>query len=111
MKFLAYLIAGYLCFVSCGNRQTTGAGSGPDAMTLTDDSLLSLVQRQTFRYFWEGAEPISGMARERIHIDGEYPQNDRDVVTIGGSGFGVMALLVGMERGFISKEDGASRLH
>lgn len=111
MKFLVYLIAGYLCFVTCGSRQTTGTGGKPDTVALTDDSLLSLVQRQTFRYFWEGAEPTSGMARERIHVDGEYPQNDRDVVTIGGSGFGVMALLVGMERGFISKKEGASRLH
>lgn len=110
MKFLVYLIAAYL-FVSCGSRQTAGIDSQREQTALTDDSLLSLVQRQTFRYFWEGAEPISGMARERIHIDGKYPQNDRDVVTVGGSGFGVMTLLVGMERGFISKKEGASRLH
>lgn len=77
--------------------------------TLTDDSLLTLVQQQTFRYFWDGAEPVSGLARERIHIDGEYPQNDREVVTIGGSGFGLMALLVGMERGFITRGEGVER--
>lgn len=77
---------------------------------LDDDSLLTLVQQQTFQYFWDGAEPNSGMARERIHIDGEYPQNDQDVVTIGGSGFGVMAILVGIERGFIAREAGVERL-
>ncbi len=78
--------------------------------TITDDSLLNLVQYQTFQYFWEGAEPISGMARERIHLDNLYPQNDQIVVTIGGSGFGLMAILVGIERGFITREQGFNRL-
>ncbi len=77
---------------------------------LSDDSLLTVIQKHTFNYFWEGAEPVSGMARERIHMDGHYPQNDADVVTAGGSGFGLMAILVGMERGFISKAQGAERL-
>ena len=75
-----------------------------------EDSLLNLVQYQTFQYFWDGAEPSSGMARERIHLDNVYPQDDRDVVTLGGSGFGVMAILVGVERGFISREQALQRL-
>ena len=74
-----------------------------------NDSLLDVVQRQTFEYFWEGAEPTSGLARERIHLDSIYPSNDQNVITIGGSGFGVMAILVGVERGFISKEDAIKR--
>ncbi|EMR03017.1 glucoamylase family protein [Cesiribacter andamanensis] len=78
--------------------------------SLSDDSLFSLVQERTFQYFWKGAEPVSGLARERIHIDGEYPQNDQNVITSGGSGFGLMALVVGMERGFISRQEGIARL-
>src|SRR5690606_28185167 len=74
------------------------------------DSLLTLVQKQTFQYFWDGAEPNSGLARERIHIDGEYPQNDEDVVTIGGSGFGLMAILVGIHNNFITPEQGEERI-
>jgi hypothetical protein len=77
---------------------------------ITDDSLLTLVQYRTFQYFWEGAEPVSGMARERIHIDGVYPENDMNVVTTGGTGFGVMVILVAIERGFISREDGYKHL-
>jgi hypothetical protein len=77
---------------------------------ITDDSLLTLVQYRTFQYFWEGAEPVSGMARERIHIDGVYPENDMNVVTTGGTGFGVMVILVGIERGFIPREDGYKQL-
>ena len=67
--------------------------------SLSDEELLDLVQNRTFQYFWEGAEPNSGMARERIHMDGVYPENDQNVVTIGGTGFGLMAILVGIERG------------
>ncbi|UOY05852.1 beta-glucosidase [Muricauda sp. SCSIO 64092] len=77
--------------------------------SLSDEELMDLVQKETFNYFWEGAEPISGMARERIHMDGIYPSNDRDVVTTGGSGFGLMAILVGIERGFISREEALER--
>ena len=95
-------------FSGCGPNRSQNTEVA-DKGSLSDDSLLTLVQHQTFQYFWEGAEPVSGLARERIHIDGEYPQNDRDVVTIGGSGFGLMSLLVGMERGFITREEGIGR--
>ncbi len=67
------------------------------------------VQRTTFQYFWDGAEPNSGLARERFHVDNIYPQNDKHVVTSGGGGFGVMAILVGIERGFITKQKGIER--
>jgi hypothetical protein len=69
---------------------------------ITDDELLTLVQRQTFKFFYDYAHPVSGMARERY--------NSGDIVTSGGSGFGVMALIVGMERGFISRQEGITRL-
>lgn len=74
------------------------------------DPLFCEVQQSTFQYFWQGAEPNSGLARERIHCDGIYPDHDQDVVTIGGSGFGVMALLVGAERGFITRVECVARL-
>ncbi|AWW33242.1 beta-glucosidase [Echinicola strongylocentroti] len=76
---------------------------------LTDEQLIDMVQYYTFRYFWEGAEPNSGMARERIHIDGDYPQNDQNVVTTGGTGFGIYGLLAGIDRGWITREEGAER--
>jgi hypothetical protein len=74
------------------------------SLSKEEEALLDTLQRQTFGYFWEGSEPHSGMACERIHMDGIYPQNDQTVVTLGGSGFGVMAILVGVERGFITRE-------
>ncbi|GAA3515051.1 glucoamylase family protein [Aquimarina addita] len=76
---------------------------------LTDEELLDLVQKQTFQYFWEGGEANSGMARERIHLDNEYPSNDLNNVTTGGTGFGLMAILVGVERGFITRSQAFER--
>ncbi len=49
------------------------------------------------------------MARERFHVDGVYPENDLNVVTTGGTGFGLMAILAGIERGFITREEGLER--
>lgn len=69
---------------------------------ITDDQLLTLVQEQTFKYFWDFAHPVSGLARER--------NTSGDVVTTGGSGFGVMAIIAGIERGFITRQEGIDRL-
>jgi len=77
---------------------------------LSDSALLNVVERQTFRYFWEGAEPKSGMARERINMDDIYPENDKNIVTSGGSGFGIMALIVGIDRKFITRKEGVDRM-
>ncbi len=94
-------------FTSCDNEQRGNATS--ETSMISDDSLLTLVQYQTFNYFWENAETNSGLAPERTHMDGIYPQNDASVVTSGGSGFGLMAILVGIERGFISRNEALQR--
>jgi hypothetical protein len=96
-------------FSSCKNRSAGTIKNVASLNQISDDSLLTLVEFRTFRYFWEGAEPVSGMARERFHIDGVYPENDFNIITTGGSGFGAMAILVGIERGFITREEGLKR--
>jgi hypothetical protein len=68
----------------------------------SDDELLDMVQQYTFRYFWDFADPASGMARER--------NTSGNTVTSGGSGFGIMALLVGIERGFVTRDQGVARM-
>ncbi|WP_215222819.1 glucoamylase family protein [Echinicola shivajiensis] len=77
----------------------------------TDEELLDMVEFYTFRYFWEGAEPMSGMGPERIHIDGEYPQNDQSVVTTGGTGFGIFGIIAAIDRGWINREEGLNRFN
>ena len=96
-------------FSGCNSKNKKPVETVQKAEISLEDSLLNLVQYQTFQYFWDGAEPVSGMARERIHMDNIYPQNDQNVVTLGGSGFGVMAILVGIERGFITRGQALER--
>lgn len=93
---------------SCNSA--TVSDKNKKSISITDDSLMTLVQHSTFRYFWDGAEPVSGMARERIHMDGEYPEDDSNIVTSGGTGFGIMAIICGIERGFVSRADGFERI-
>ena len=68
---------------------------------------LDRVQRGAVEYFWSGAEVHSGLARERIHLD--EPEKDATVVTIGGTGFGIQALIAGIERGWIEPDAGLER--
>ena len=77
---------------------------------LSDQTLMDTIEHRTFRYFWEGAEPCSGLAPERYHTDGVYPQQDAHIITSGGSGFGLMALIAGIERGYITRQEGLNRL-
>ena len=70
---------------------------------MSDDGLLTMLQEACFRYYWEGAHPIAGTTLENI------PGDDRLVAT-GASGFGIMALIVGVHRGFITREQGLDRL-
>ena len=90
-------------------QKKTVAGIKPDLSikkNLTDDQLLDLVQKQTFRYFWDFGHPVSGMARERSNRSFDYGD---EVVTTGGTGFGVMAMIVASERKFITREQAAER--
>ena len=77
---------------------------------LTDEELLDMVESTHLDYMWTGAEPASGMAYERIHLDGNYDGMDPSIVTTGGTGFGIAGILVGMERGWITRQDGVARL-
>jgi len=75
----------------------------PKFPIISDDSLLTLVQRKTFDYFWSYAHPVSGLARERL--------NSGETVTSGGSGFGIMGIPVAIERGFITRAQGLERMN
>jgi len=82
---------------------STGIDSSRKFPAISDDALLTKVQQQTFRYFWDFAHPVSGMARERSN-------GDDNLVTAGGSGFGIMAIVTGIHRGFITRQQGLERM-
>ncbi|KEO74686.1 glucoamylase family protein [Anditalea andensis] len=79
----------------------TRLDDSPKFPVIAEEELLTKVQQQTFRYFWDFAHEHSGMARER--------NTSGSLVTVGGSGFGVMAIIVGIERGFITRQQGVER--
>lgn len=70
---------------------------------MSDDELLTMVQEACFRYYWEAAHPNACMAIEIL-------PGDKNLVALGSSGFGIMAIVVGVERGFITREQGVERL-
>lgn len=85
------------------SRFVTAVDPTPKFPTISDDSLLTLVQKKTFDYFWSYAHPTSGLARERF--------GSGETVTSGGSGFGIMTIPVAIERGFITRAQGYERMN
>lgn len=109
-----FLLVILIIFSGCKNSEETAENLSAEAslpQALSNDELLDVVQQQTLKYFWDYAEPNSGMARERFHPDGNYPKNDAHVVTTGGTGFGLMGIVVGMEREFIPRDSAVTRLN
>ena len=76
----------------------------PDFAFLTDRLALDRLQRETFDYMWEDAHPVSGMA-----FESSEPRDPRPV-TSGGTGFGIAAIVVGVDRGWITREQAVTRL-
>ncbi|SDQ63904.1 glucoamylase family protein [Flagellimonas zhangzhouensis] len=120
IKNALYLILFSTLIFSCGGGddytyipttpELPGKGSnGDDTPTISDEELLDLTQETTFKYFWDYAEANSGGARERYHPDD--PGNSANVVTAGGTGFGLMSILVGIERGFVTRSEAVDRLN
>ena len=75
---------------------------------LADEEIFNDVLHRSFRYFWDIAEENSGLSRERYHEDD--PSLDAHVVSSGASGFGLMAIIIGIERAFITRKEGVERL-
>lgn len=107
LKITTFLLLAVIILTTSFQRNKESCGSSH----ISDDSLMNLVQYRTFQYFWNGAEENSGLARERFHVNGIYPQNDKNVITTGGSGFGLMAIVSGIERGYITRQEGLDRFN
>ncbi|PKD15911.1 beta-glucosidase [Salegentibacter salinarum] len=111
-----YFIGLMLIFYSCSSDDGPGYQEpfDPDSENeeeekLSDEDLLDKVQEQTFKYFWDFAGTNSGLARERSQADA-YGGEGRNIVTTGGSGFGLAAFPVAVERGWISRAEAVERL-
>ncbi len=108
-----YLLICFLFFFSLAFAQKKSkATSGvPDKSlsvqkNISDSELLDLVQKQTFKYFWDFGDPVSGMARERSNVTDYGPE----VAATGGTGFGVMSIIVAAERKWITRDTASGRI-
>ncbi len=106
----------FILILSCGGNDGPGYqepyipnDDDPVVEKLTDTEMMDLTQKETFKYFWDFAETNSGAAKERYHP--KEPTLNQNVVTTGGSGFGLMSILVGIERAYITKAEGVARLN
>lgn len=102
-----FLFIFVFCAQSCFTQDYYGYEPEPVKKGLNDEQLLEEIQKVTFRYFWDFADPNSGLARERSNINFGY---GHEVLASGGSGFGVMAIIVAVERKWITREQGVERL-
>jgi hypothetical protein len=80
---------------------------GKTGLDADDDALLDMVQQASFQYFWDGAHPQSGLARDR---SGKNADPNNDLVAAGATGFGFMAILVAIERGWIERPAAITRI-
>ncbi|MGJ8593801.1 MAG: glucoamylase family protein [Aquaticitalea sp.] len=115
MKKLYILLILMIIAFAC-SKNSTSEPFNPDPVdddpepvpALTDVEIMDLTQQETFKYFWDYAQNESGAAKERYHPTN--PTLDQNIVTTGGSGFGLMAILVGIERGYVSRTEAVARI-
>lgn len=105
MKKLVVIVLVCLTTEMVVAQKTFDAKSRPK--NLSDSALVELVQQQTFKYFWDFAHPVSGMSRERSNNSFGYGD---EVVTTGGTGFGIMSVIVATERKWIGRDTAAKFL-
>ena len=110
-----FILTLFLIALSCAKDDGPGYQEPyiPDNKTpvvekLSDIEMMDLTQKETFKYFWDFAEANSGAAKERYHP--KNPTLNQNVVATGGTGFGLMAILVGIERGYVTREQAVTRL-
>ena len=102
--FIAATIVPSFSLAQVASKKAVAFNAAARPKNLSDSALLDLVQKQTFRYFWDFAHPVSGLARERSNVAYDYGS---EVVTTGGTGFGVMAVIVAAERKWITRDTAA----
>jgi hypothetical protein len=112
MKFSIYISLFLITLCSCEAPKSPITDGTPlptaPVIPLTDNEALDLVQKESLKYFWEYAETNSKLARERYFE--EDPNYDANIVATGGSGFGIMTIIAGVQRGFVPRGEAVTRL-
>lgn len=90
------------------DRATQGmAAKAPKPFSDQDDAFLQEIEAANFRYFWEQANPDTGIVRDRCNV---RTPDKSDLGSIAATGFGLTALCIGEKRGFISHLEAKERV-
>lgn len=81
---------------------------GPVTLSPEDDAFLEELERATFLYFWEQADPQTGLVKDRCNVRAE--RDTSTVASIAATGFGLTALCIGSERKFVPLVDARDRV-
>ena len=83
-----------------------------NTLSPADDQFLEEVENASFLYFWEQADPLTGLVKDRntVNATGKGPPKKEIVASIAATGFGLTALCIGHKRGYISLSDAGGRV-
>lgn len=111
MNRRTFLTSATAAAVALARKSAWGVTKQAIARSADDEALLDDIARRSFRYFWEQADPHTGIVRGRARNDGtEYAKERRDVGTTGGTGFALTALCIGAERGWVARAEARERV-
>jgi hypothetical protein len=89
----------------------TPASGVKQSLSKRDQAFLEDLSRRSFRYFWEQADPRTGLVLDRVRTDGSiHDEAHRDIASIAAVGFGLTALCIGAERGWVRPKDAQERV-
>lgn len=89
------------------SRGVSTAKTGSDSISPEDDQFLNDLEKANFQFFWEQANPKTGLVRDRCNVRA----NDGGTVgSIAATGFGLTALCIGEKRGFVLRSPAQERV-
>ncbi len=109
--FLVLLVSLASTQVARGHRAPTQVPQAKQALSQLDQSFIEDLQHRSFRYFWEQANPKTGLVPDRARMDGSaLDENHQNVASIAATGFGLTALCIAAERGWITPAESRERV-
>ena len=103
LALLATLFVALTLALSTGAAQRA-APSRDAALSREDDAFLEELSKRTFMFFWEQADPSTGIVRDRSRTDGSPSPSAREIGSIASVGFGLSGLCIAAERGWLPRE-------
>jgi hypothetical protein len=109
------VLGALLAPAGCASRDSPAVAQAPardqrSTLTAADGALLEDLSKRSFMFFWEQADPGTGIVRDRSRTDGSpVPTNARDVGSIASVGFGLSGLCIAAERGWVPRQAAVDR--